>query len=95
MSTAPDPRYVPLRVRAVVDETADAKSFAFDVPPSKAKAFAYRCGQFVTLRLPVQGQDAPHLPRSYSMSSAPGLDDGLRVTVKRVAGGGDRGHRAA
>jgi 3-ketosteroid 9alpha-monooxygenase subunit B len=87
MSTATDPRYVPLRVRAVVDETADAKSFVFDIPPAQAQAFAYRCGQFVTLRLPVQGQDAPHLPRSYSMSSAPGLDDGLRVTVKRVAGG--------
>jgi 3-ketosteroid 9alpha-monooxygenase subunit B len=87
MSIAHDPRYVPLRVRAVVDETADAKSFVFDIPPAQAQAFTYRCGQFVTLRLPVQGQDAPHLPRSYSMSSAPGLDDGLRVTVKRVAGG--------
>ena len=87
--TAPaaDPRYVPLRVRAVVDETADAKSFVFEVPPAQAAAFAYRCGQFVTLRLPVQGPLAPHLPRCYSMSSAPGLDEGLRVTVKRVSGG--------
>ena len=84
---APDPRYVPLRVRAVVDETADAKSFVFEVPAEHTQAFAYRCGQFVTLRLPVQGAQAPHLPRCYSMSSAPGLDEGLRVTVKRVAGG--------
>jgi 3-ketosteroid 9alpha-monooxygenase subunit B len=87
MTPSTDARYVPLRVRAVVDETADAKSFVFDIPPAQAQAFAYRCGQFVTLRLPVQGRDAPHLPRSYSMSSAPGLDPGLRVTVKRVAGG--------
>lgn len=87
MTRIPDPRYVPLRVRAVVDETADAKSFVFEVPTDQVQAFAYRAGQFVTLRLPVQGRDAPHLPRSYSMSSAPGLDEGLRVTVKRVAGG--------
>ena len=87
MTNTPDPRYVPLRVRAAVDETADAKSFVFDLPPEQALTFAYRAGQFVTLRLPVQGRDAPHLPRSYSMSSAPGLDEGLRVTVKRVAGG--------
>ena len=87
MTITPDPRYVPLRVRAVVDETADAKSFVFDLPPEQAQTFAYRPGQFVTLRLPVQGRDAPNLPRSYSMSSAPGLDEGLRVTVKRVAGG--------
>jgi 3-ketosteroid 9alpha-monooxygenase subunit B len=87
MTNTPDPRYVPLRVRAVVDETADAKSFVFDIPPGQAQTFAYRAGQFVTLRLPVLGRDAPHLPRSYSMSSAPGLDESLRVTVKRVAGG--------
>lgn len=87
MSPAPDPRHVTLRVRAVVDETSDAKSFVFDIPPDQAQAFAYRCGQFVTLRLPVLGPDAPHLPRSYSMSSAPGLDEGLRVTVKRVTSG--------
>jgi 3-ketosteroid 9alpha-monooxygenase subunit B len=87
MTVVADPRYVPLRVRAVIDETADAKSFVLDVPPAQAAAFAYRCGQFVTLRLPVQGPLAPHLPRCYSMSSAPGLDEGLRVTVKRVAGG--------
>ena len=39
MSIAPDPRYVPLRVRAVVDETADAKSFVFEIPPAQAQAW--------------------------------------------------------
>lgn len=87
MSAAIDPRWVPLRVGSVIEETADAKSFVFELPPGQAQAFAYRSGQFVTLRLPVQGPDAPHLPRCYSMSSAPGLDPGLRVTVKRVAQG--------
>ncbi|MFT3759187.1 2Fe-2S iron-sulfur cluster-binding protein [Thauera sp.] len=78
------PRHHRLTVRAVVDETHDAKSLVFDVPPELADVFKYRPGQFLTLRLPVLGR---HLPRCYSMSSAPTLDASLRVTVKRVQGG--------
>jgi 3-ketosteroid 9alpha-monooxygenase subunit B len=77
-------RHHALRVRAVVDETHDTKSLVFDVPAELASTFAYRPGQFLTLRLPVDGR---HVPRCYSMSSAPALDDALRVTVKRVAQG--------
>ena len=77
-------RYHALRVRAVVDETHDTKSVAFDVPPDLADAFAYQPGQFLTLRLNIDGR---HVPRCYSMSSAPGVDDAPRVTVKRVTGG--------
>ena len=79
-----DHRHHALRVRAVIDETHDAKSLVFEVTPGLASVFDYRPGQFVTLRLPVQGR---HVPRCYSMSSAPALDDGLRVTVKRVTDG--------
>ncbi|HMZ02308.1 MAG TPA: ferredoxin--NADP reductase [Burkholderiaceae bacterium] len=78
------PRTLRLRLRAVVDETADARSLVFEVPPGQAEALRYRPGQFLTLRLPVDGRV---LPRCYSMSSSPGLDEGLRVTVKRVACG--------
>ena len=77
-------RYHTLRVRAVVKETDDAKSIVFDVPPELAEQFRYRPGQFLTLRLPVAGR---HVPRCYSMSSTPGVDDAPRVTIKRVAGG--------
>ena len=82
MST--DHRHHALRVRAVVNETHDAKSLVFDVPPELAALFRYKPGQFLTLRLPVQGR---HVPRCYSLSSAPAVDDSLRVTVKRVADG--------
>jgi 3-ketosteroid 9alpha-monooxygenase subunit B len=78
---APASRYHALRVRAVVEETHDAKSLLLEVPPALAEQFRYRPGQFLTLRLPVQGKV---LPRCYSMSSAPGLDTSLRVTIKRV-----------
>ena len=74
-------RYHPLRVRAVIDETHDTKSIVFEVPEALAEQFSYRPGQFLTLRLPLEGR---YVPRCYSMSSAPVLDDALRVTVKRV-----------
>lgn len=74
-------RYHPLRVREVIDETNDTKSIVFDVPEALAEQFSYRPGQFLTLRLPIEGR---YVPRCYSMSSAPALDDALRVTVKRV-----------
>lgn len=82
--TTPDSRYHGLRVRAVVDETHDARSLVLDVPDDLAEVFHYRPGQFLTLRLPVEGR---HVPRCYSMSSAPSVDDALRVTIKRVNGG--------
>lgn len=77
-------RYHALKVRAVTEETHDAKSVVFEVPPELAETFKYRPGQFLTLRLPVLGR---HLPRCYSMSSAPTLEAHLRVTVKRVKDG--------
>ena len=77
-------RYHALRVRAVVDETHDTKSLVFEVPPALGDAFAYQPGQFLTLRLGIDGR---HVPRCYSMSSAPGVDDAPRVTVKRVRDG--------
>ncbi|MBS0506794.1 MAG: ferredoxin--NADP reductase [Proteobacteria bacterium] len=83
MTTTPS-RYHPLKVQAVVDETADTKSLVFDVPPELAQAFRYKSGQFLTLRLPVGGR---HLPRCYSMSSSPAVDDAPRVTIKRVQDG--------
>ncbi len=73
-----------LRIRRVVRETADASSFVLDVPEALRPAFTYEAGQFCTFRVWVHGE--PHV-RCYSMSSSPDLDDELRVTVKRVAGG--------
>ena len=79
-----DHRFHPLRVARVVPETAEASSFVFDVPTELHEAFAYEAGQFVTFRVVIDGHQ--HL-RCYSMSSAPGVDDELQVTIKRVPGG--------
>jgi ferredoxin-NADP reductase len=76
--------YHKLRVKDVVRETHDASSFVLEVPDDLAATFRYRPGQFCTFRVPVDGVEQV---RSYSMSSAPGIDTDLTVTVKRVAGG--------
>lgn len=73
-----------VRVTSVVDETADAVSFVIEPPDDHATAFSYEAGQFVTVRVTIDG--AVH-HRSYSMSSSPAVDADLRITVKRVPGG--------
>jgi 3-ketosteroid 9alpha-monooxygenase subunit B len=79
-----DHGYHALRVAAVVTETDDTKSFAFDVPDDLGDLFTYRAGQFCTIRLPIGDGD---VLRCYSMSSAPASDAAMAVTVKRVPGG--------
>lgn len=76
--------YVALRVSRVVEETADARSLVFEVPAELAHEFRYQPGQFLTLRVP---HGDGWLPRCYSLSSTPLLDEPLRVTVKQVVGG--------
>lgn len=73
--------YHPVRVKRVVEETADARTFVLDAPH---ELFSYRPGQFCTFRVRVGAEEAI---RSYSMSSAPNVDEDLAVTVKRVPGG--------
>lgn len=73
-----------VRVRRIVRETAEAATIVLDVPAELEATFAYEAGQFCTFRVTVDGTT---LLRCYSMSSAPRVDDELRVTVKRVPGG--------
>ena len=79
-----DHGFHPLRVKRIVQETHDTKSFVFDVPPELVKAFAYEAGQFCTFKVRFGDED---LMRCYSMSSSPHTDAELTTTVKRVAGG--------
>lgn len=76
--------YHPLTVTAVVDETADTRSFVIDIPPALLQTFAYAAGQFCTFRAAIGGQP---VVRCYSMSSSPDAGDPFTVTVKRVPGG--------
>lgn len=89
MQTDPAPAAVPpgferLRVKTVIRETADAHSIVFEVPDDRADRFAYAPGQFLTLRVDVDGETCL---RCYSLASSPSVDADLKVSIKRVAGG--------
>jgi ring-1,2-phenylacetyl-CoA epoxidase subunit PaaE len=75
--------FYPLTIRDVVRETADCISVSFDVPAGLREQFAYRAGQYITLRAEVGDRE---LRRSYSLCSAPHEDE-WRVAIKRVDGG--------
>ncbi len=76
--------YHQLRIAKIVQETADARSYVFDVPAADADKFKYKAGQFLTFRVP-HADGA--FNRCYSLSSAPESDGKPKVTVKRVDGG--------
>ena len=72
-----------LKIADVRKETADCVSVAFEVPASLKKEYAFIQGQYLTLKLFVNGEE---IRRSYSVCSSP-LESELRVAVKRVKGG--------
>jgi ring-1,2-phenylacetyl-CoA epoxidase subunit PaaE len=77
-------RFHSLKVTDVAQETPDAIVVSFDVPASLQDDFRFIQGQYVTLKLTVNGEE---LRRSYSICSSP-LDKGsFRIAVKRVSGG--------
>jgi ferredoxin-NADP reductase len=84
MAISHDRGYYPLRVKRVTVETGEARSYTFDIPRELESAFSYDAGQFVTFRVKVDGRTCY---RSYSMCSAPAVDDELTVVVKRVPDG--------
>lgn len=81
----PGPRTHRLRVTEVIAETADAHSLVLQAPPGSTDRFAYRPGQFLTLKLP--GADGKPAARCYSLASSPDTGEPLKITVKRVDGG--------
>jgi 3-ketosteroid 9alpha-monooxygenase subunit B len=83
------PTYHPLKVSRVIEETADARTIEFEIPPQLAAAFRYQPGQHLQLRVPCgPDHDSKPLPRCYSLSGTPAVTgDPVRVTVKRVADG--------
>jgi 3-ketosteroid 9alpha-monooxygenase subunit B len=85
--TSLDGPYHRLRVAEIIEETDDAKSIVFEIPDELKERFEYRAGQFLSLRLEVDGH---RLVRCYSLASAPEADPAQtqhKVTVKRVVEG--------
>ena len=76
--------YHQVPVAEVISETDDAFSLVLAVPPELAGTFAYRPGQFLTVRIPVEDGS---VARCYSLSSSPHAGDLPTITVKRTADG--------
>ena len=75
--------FYPLTIKAITEETADAKTVTFSVPADLKKEFAYKQGQYLTLIFDFKTGEAR---RAYSMCSSP-VEEDISVTVKRVEGG--------
>jgi ring-1,2-phenylacetyl-CoA epoxidase subunit PaaE len=77
------PRFHRLAVNDLRRETADAVSMTFAIPSELAGDYSFLPGQYLTLRMTMDGEE---VRRSYSICSGP--DDGeLRIAVKKVDGG--------
>jgi len=72
-----------LKVASVARNTRDAVVVTFEVPDTLAQAYAFRPGQYLTLRTHINGEE---LRRSYSICAAP-ADRQLRVAIKRLNDG--------
>lgn len=76
-------RFHPLAVRAVRRLTEDSIEVTFDVPAEFAGEYDYAPGQYLALRMELNGRE---LRRSYSICAEP-VPGELRVAIKRDLGG--------
>ena len=72
-----------LRIADRRQETAEAVSLAFEVPERLRAVFAFRPGQYLTLRCDIDGKQ---VRRAYSICSGAG-DGEVRVAIKHVSDG--------
>ncbi|HRP57677.1 iron-sulfur cluster-binding domain-containing protein [Agriterribacter sp.] len=70
------------RITKIIPETHEASTFVLEEIGGK-KVF-YKAGQFITFIFQLNGFE---VRRSYSLSSAPGVDKQISITVKRVRNG--------
>lgn len=73
--------YYTLRVKEIIQETADAITVVFNAPE---EGMTYVAGQFLTLITDIEGEE---IRRSYSLCTSMLTDKNPAVTIKRVEGG--------
>ncbi len=73
-----------LRIKDIKKETDEAVTVAFDVPEELSETFRYTHGQYITLKVPINGTEER---RAYSMCSSPSWKEPIQVTVKKVKKG--------
>ena len=72
-----------LQIKEVKRETADAVSIVFNVPAELKPAYKFTAGQYINLKLTLDGKE---IRRAYSICSSPESDE-LRIAIKSVKNG--------
>jgi ring-1,2-phenylacetyl-CoA epoxidase subunit PaaE len=72
-----------LQIKEVTQETPSAISVAFTIPSELKSAYQFIAGQYVTIKLTLDGEE---IRRAYSICSSPN-NDGLRISIKSVKNG--------
>ena len=73
-----------LTVSNIIKETADTVSVAFNITDDIKSDFSYEAGQYITLKMDINGEE---LRRSYSLCSSPSADSDFRIAIKKVEDG--------
>ncbi len=72
-----------LTIKNIQKETSSSVSIEFDVPSENLNDYAFKAGQFLTLKADLDGED---IRRSYSICSSPKSGE-LKVVVKQIPNG--------
>jgi ring-1,2-phenylacetyl-CoA epoxidase subunit PaaE len=72
-----------LQIKDVTHETANAISVTFNIPAELKSAYQFTAGQYVNLKLTLDGEE---IRRAYSICSAPNSSE-LRIAIKSVKDG--------
>ncbi len=74
--------HLQLRIKNIRQETNSSKSYF--IKEVSGRKIEYKAGQFFTLLVNLHGKE---VRRSYSISSAPGVDEDIYFTIKRIENG--------
>ena len=72
-----------LAIKEIIRETADAVSILFNVPTELQSAYQFIAGQYINLKLTLDGKE---IRRAYSICSSPNSGE-LRIAIKSVKNG--------
>ena len=72
-----------IQISDIVKTTPDCSVLTFDISDELKEAFAYKQGQYLTLKADIKGEE---VRRSYSLCSSP-IDDQWQVAVKKIEDG--------
>ena len=72
-----------LSIKNIIRETSNAISIVFDVPENLKSTFAFKAGQYITLKTIIDGNE---VRRDYSLCASPKSNE-LKVAIKEVTDG--------